>query len=191
MPVYKKCKFHLSWASFPLPGALFRPPSLHQTYETCIFVPQKIGTYIRWLPWWLLFIRILPLRVPSQHWWYPNPVPRFGFLASWSQIPTQVLLYLGFILNSLDITVSISVEKYKKLQLAAQRILDSKSPTIIPLFSFWVVHQNFEIMIGLSYRFIRNLYVRVFWAYKTGIMTTSNDFTTYLLVQVGVVKNFV
>ena len=130
MPGYKKCKFHLSRASFPLPGALFRPPSLHQTYETCIFVPQKIGTYIRWLPWWLLFIRILPLRVPSQHWWYPNPVPRFGFLASWSQIPTQVLLYLGFILNSLDITVSISVEKYQKLQLAAQRILDSKSPTI-------------------------------------------------------------
>ena len=45
-------------------------------------------------------------------------------------IPTQVLHYLGFILNSLDITVSISVEKYQKLRLAAQRILDSKSPTI-------------------------------------------------------------
>ena len=59
------------------------------------------------------------------------------------------------------------------------------------LFSFWVVHQNFEMMIGLSYRFIRNLYVSVFSTYKTGIMTTSNDFTTYLQVQAGVVKNFV
>ena len=32
------------------------------------------------------FNRILPWRVPSQHWWYPNPVSRLGFLASWSQI---------------------------------------------------------------------------------------------------------
>ena len=45
-------------------------------------------------------------------------------------IPTQVLHHLGFILNSLDMTVSISADKNQKLKLAAQRILDSKSPTI-------------------------------------------------------------
>ena len=61
-------------------------PSLHQTYETCVFVPQGVGTYLKWLPWWLLLIRILPWRVPSQHWWYPNPASPFGFLASLSQI---------------------------------------------------------------------------------------------------------
>lgn len=45
-------------------------------------------------------------------------------------IPTQILHHLGFILNSLDMTVSISEDKYQKLKLVAQRILDSKSPTI-------------------------------------------------------------
>ena len=45
-------------------------------------------------------------------------------------IPTQVLHHLGFILNSLDMTVSISADKHQKLKLAAQRILDSQSPTI-------------------------------------------------------------
>ena len=45
-------------------------------------------------------------------------------------IPTQVLHHLGFISNSLDMTVSISADKHKKLKFAAQRILDSKSPTI-------------------------------------------------------------
>ena len=45
-------------------------------------------------------------------------------------IPTQVLHHLGFTLNSLIMTVSISVDKHQKLKLAAQRILDSKSPTI-------------------------------------------------------------
>ena len=45
-------------------------------------------------------------------------------------IPTQVLHHLGFVLNSLDMTVSISVEKHQKLKCAAQRILDSISPTI-------------------------------------------------------------
>ena len=44
--------------------------------------------------------------------------------------PTQVLHHLGFVLNSLDMTVSISVEKHQKLKCAAQRILDSISPTI-------------------------------------------------------------
>ena len=45
-------------------------------------------------------------------------------------IPTQVLHHLGFVLNSLDMTVSISVDKHQKLKCAAQRILDSISPTI-------------------------------------------------------------
>ena len=45
-------------------------------------------------------------------------------------IPAQVLHHLVFILNSLDMTVSIPVDKHQKLQLAARRILDSKSPTI-------------------------------------------------------------
>ena len=30
-------------------GALFRPPFLQQTYETCVFVPQGVGTYFKWL----------------------------------------------------------------------------------------------------------------------------------------------
>ena len=25
-------------------------PSLHQTSETCVFVPQGVGTYLKWLP---------------------------------------------------------------------------------------------------------------------------------------------
>ena len=45
-------------------------------------------------------------------------------------IPTQVLHHLGFVLNSLDMTVSISVDKHQKLKCVAQRILDSTSPTI-------------------------------------------------------------
>ena len=54
------------------------------------------------------------------------------------------------------------------------------------LFSFWGVHQNFKAIAGLNYRFIGYLYVRVFSTYKTGIMTTSNDFTIQVLA--GVVK---
>ena len=45
-------------------------------------------------------------------------------------IPTQVLHHPGFILNSLDMTVSISEEKHEKFKHAAQKILDSKSSTI-------------------------------------------------------------
>ena len=40
------------------------------------------------------------------------------------------------------------------------------------------VNQNFEVMAGLNNRFIRNLHACVFSAYKTGIMTTSNKFTS-------------
>lgn len=45
-------------------------------------------------------------------------------------IPTQVLHHLGFILNSRDMTVSISEEKHGKLKLYAQKIIGSQSPTI-------------------------------------------------------------
>ena len=45
-------------------------------------------------------------------------------------IPTQILHHLGFILNSLDMTVSISEEKHAKLKHTAQKVLDKKSPTI-------------------------------------------------------------
>ena len=62
------------------------PLSLHQTYETWVFVPQRIRTYLKWLPWWHLFIKMLPWGVPTQHWWYPNPASRFRFPALWSQI---------------------------------------------------------------------------------------------------------
>ena len=48
------------------------------------------------------------------------------------------------------------------------------------------MHQNFKAIAGLNYRFIGYLYVRVFSTYKTGIMTTSNDFTIQVLA--GVVK---
>ena len=42
------------------------------------------------------------------------------------------------------------------------------------------MHQNFEVITGLTYRFIGNLRVHVFSTFKTGIMTTSKDFTTCL-----------
>ena len=45
-------------------------------------------------------------------------------------IPTQILHHLGFILNSLDMTVSIFEEKHAKLKHTAQKVLDKKSPTI-------------------------------------------------------------
>ena len=48
------------------------------------------------------------------------------------------------------------------------------------------MHHNFKAIAGLNYRFIGYLYVRVFSTYKTGIMTTSNDFTIQVLA--GVVK---
>ena len=114
-------------------GALLRLSSLHKTYETCVFARKGVGTYLKWLPWWLLFIRILPWRVPSQHWWYPNPVSRFGFLVSWSQIsdntnpglasPRVYFKFSGH--DSLHFS-----RQNQKLKLAAQRILDSKSATI-------------------------------------------------------------
>ena len=92
---------------------LFRPLSLHQTYETWVFVPQGIRTYLKWLPWWLLFNKMLPWGVPTQHWWYPNPASRFRFSALWSQSSDNA-----------------NPDLPAKLQLAAQRILESKSPTI-------------------------------------------------------------
>ena len=57
--------------------------SLHQTYETRVFVPQGIRTYLKWLPWWLLFIKYL-CEVKSV------------------TMPTQIFHHLGFTLNSLD-----------------------------------------------------------------------------------------
>ena len=42
------------------------------------------------------------------------------------------------------------------------------------------MHQNFEVIAGLNYRFIGSLHVSMFSMYKTGIMTTLNDFTTCL-----------
>ena len=44
-------------------------------------------------------------------------------------IPTQILHHLGFILNSLDMAVSISEEKHAKLKHTAQKVLEKKSPT--------------------------------------------------------------
>ena len=38
-------------------------------------------------------------------------------------------------------------------------------------------HQNFKVITGLNCRFTGNLHVHVFSLYKTGIMTTSKDFT--------------
>ena len=39
------------------------------------------------------------------------------------------------------------------------------------------MHQNYGAMVGLNYRFIGNLHLRVYSKFKTGIMTTSNYFT--------------
>lgn len=44
--------------------------------------------------------------------------------------PTQVLTYLGFILNSVDMTVKITPERASRLQEAAKRIYDSDFVTI-------------------------------------------------------------
>ena len=35
-----------------------------------------------------------------------------------------------------------------------------------------------KVMAGLNYKFIRNLHLCVFSTFRTGIMTTLNDFTT-------------
>ena len=44
------------------------------------------------------------------------------------------------------------------------------------------MHQNFEVVAGLNYRFTRNLHACVFSTHNTGIMTTSNDFTTEVII---------
>ena len=53
-----------------------------------------------------------------------------------------------------------------------------KSKLVIYFFSFWGVHQNFEVIAGLNYRFIGNQRVHVFSTCKTEIMTNTNDFNT-------------
>ena len=54
------------------------------------------------------------------------------------------------------------------------------------------MHQNFEVITGLNYRFVGNLNVRVFSTYETGIMTTVLQKTLLCAVQVqaGVLKTF-
>ena len=55
------------------------------------------------------------------------------------------------------------------------------------------MHQNFEVIAGLNYRFRGNLLVHVFSTHKTAIKTTSNDVTSNdvtTTVQGGVVKEF-
>ena len=52
-------------------------------------------------------------------------------------------------------------------------------------FSFWAVHQNFEVIAVLNYRFRRNLHVHGFSAYKTAIMALSNDFTMWCHTGTG------
>ena len=47
------------------------------------------------------------------------------------------------------------------------------------------MHQDFEVTAGLNYRFTENLHVLVFSTYKTGIMTTLNDFTTSCCTVTG------
>ena len=45
-------------------------------------------------------------------------------------IPTQVIVFLGFLLNSITMTVSLTPEKTKKLKSAVSRLLSCTSPTI-------------------------------------------------------------
>ena len=45
-------------------------------------------------------------------------------------IPTQVILFLGFLLNSITMTVSLTPEKTKKLKSAVSCLLSCTSPTI-------------------------------------------------------------
>ena len=45
-------------------------------------------------------------------------------------IPTQILVYLGFVLNSLTMTVSLTPEKAKKLKGAVTRLLSCNRPLI-------------------------------------------------------------
>lgn len=44
--------------------------------------------------------------------------------------PTQEIHHLGFVLNSIDMTVSLSGGKYKKFQELAQGVLDKATPNI-------------------------------------------------------------
>ena len=52
------------------------------------------------------------------------------------------------------------------------------------------MHQNFEVIAGLNYRFIGNQRVHVFSTCKTEIMTNTNDFNHAAQVQAGVLKTF-
>ena len=45
------------------------------------------------------------------------------------------------------------------------------------------MHQNFEVILGLNYRFIGNLHMHVFSTYETTIMTISKDFNFNVQVQ--------
>ena len=97
------------------------------------FGPHRGGTHFTSLSWRLLFIRLVPRRVPSEQWWYPNPVSLFGFFASWSQITDNTNpgpKSLGFILISLDMTVSLSPNKHQKLTPMAQESLKANHPLL-------------------------------------------------------------
>ena len=44
--------------------------------------------------------------------------------------PTQILQHLGFVLNSIDMTISISKEKHNKLCVVAREVLKANNPSI-------------------------------------------------------------
>lgn len=114
-------------------GGFFRPPSLHQTYGTCVFVPQGVWHISCGYLDDSFLLGYSPEECQAN---IDNTLTLYhdlGFLPHEVKsvtIPTQVLHHVGFILNSLHMTVSISADKHQKLKLAAQRFLDRKSPTI-------------------------------------------------------------
>ena len=54
--------------------------------------------------------------------------------------PTQIIQHLGFVLNSIDMTVSISVEKHNKLCDVATAILQQSMPGIRSVIEWFSYH---------------------------------------------------
>ena len=87
-------------------------------------------------------------------------------------IQTQVLHRPGFVLNSLDMTVSISVDEHQKLKCAAQRIRDSVSTTIREVAQ--LIGMMVSCFPGLEYREL--FYCQLEIEKAAALKTTYGDF---------------
>ena len=62
--------------------------------------------------------------------------------------------------------------------------------TEIYLFSFWGVHQSFEVITGLNFRFIGNMHMHMFSTLKRKSWLLRMTLLRAVQVQAGVVKKF-